>query len=113
VLLNNAGVGNKGDSFEGLDAWKAVMDVNLFGYVAVLRGNYVADGLSPSILNVQHTFVPVWSSSVAGCAELTGISMLADDSSREPVSHYQHGIQAGHHESSVSIEWKLDWQPLH
>jgi hypothetical protein len=30
--------------------------------------------------------------------------MLADDSSREPVSHYQHGIQAGNHESSVRIE---------
>ncbi|KAI0275930.1 NAD-P-binding protein [Russula aff. rugulosa BPL654] len=42
VLLNNAGVINKGDSFEGLDAWKAVMDVNLFG-----------------VLNVQHTFVPL------------------------------------------------------
>lgn len=42
VLLNNAGVDDKGDSFEGLDKWKAVMDVNLFG-----------------VLNVQHTFVPM------------------------------------------------------
>jgi len=42
VLLNNAAVGKKGDSFEGLDNWKTVMDVNLFG-----------------VLNVQHTFVPL------------------------------------------------------
>ncbi|KAI9449237.1 NAD-binding protein [Lactarius psammicola] len=42
VLLNNAAVGDKGHSFEGLDKWKAVMDVNLFG-----------------VLNVQHTFVPM------------------------------------------------------
>jgi NADP-dependent 3-hydroxy acid dehydrogenase YdfG len=60
VLLNNAGVMNKEDSFEGLDTWKATMDVNLFGYVTVLRGSCVADGLSPSMLNVQHTFVSVW-----------------------------------------------------
>lgn len=32
MLLNNAGVGVKGESFEGLDNWKTVMDVNLFGY---------------------------------------------------------------------------------
>jgi hypothetical protein len=33
VLLNNAAVMNVGRSYEGLDKWKAVMDVNLFGYV--------------------------------------------------------------------------------
>ena len=33
VLLNNAAVCDTGHSFEGLDNWKAVMDVNLFGYV--------------------------------------------------------------------------------
>jgi len=42
VLLNNAGVAVKGHSFEGLDNWNAVMNVNLFG-----------------VLNVQHTFVPL------------------------------------------------------
>jgi hypothetical protein len=67
VLLNNAGVINKGDSFEGLDAWKAVMDVNLFGYVTILCGSCVADGLSLSVLNVQHTFVPVWLSFLIEC----------------------------------------------
>ncbi|KAI0265593.1 NAD-P-binding protein [Gloeopeniophorella convolvens] len=41
VLLNNAAVGTRGTSFEGLEQWHAVMDVNLFG-----------------VLNVQHTFVP-------------------------------------------------------
>ena len=33
VLLNNAGIAAIGRSYEGLDTWKAVMDVNLFGYV--------------------------------------------------------------------------------
>jgi NAD(P)-dependent dehydrogenase (short-subunit alcohol dehydrogenase family) len=42
VLLNNAAVADVGRSYEGLDKWKAVMDVNLFG-----------------VLNVQHTFVPM------------------------------------------------------
>jgi len=42
VLLNNAAVSDVGRSYEGLDKWKAVMDVNLFG-----------------VLNVQHTFVPM------------------------------------------------------
>lgn len=43
MLLNNAGVSNTGDSFEGLDAWKAVMDVNLFGYAIVLCRSCVAN----------------------------------------------------------------------
>jgi len=42
VLLNNAGVVVMGHSFEGLDNWKTVMDVNVMG-----------------VLNVQHTFVPL------------------------------------------------------
>ncbi|KAE9391799.1 NAD(P)-binding protein [Gymnopus androsaceus JB14] len=42
VLMNNAGIGLKGgSSWEGLNAWKTIFDVNLFG-----------------ILNVQQTFVP-------------------------------------------------------
>jgi NAD(P)-dependent dehydrogenase (short-subunit alcohol dehydrogenase family) len=45
VLLNNAAVAKSGDSFEGLDNWKTVMDVNLFGYVTASRGNYVVDVL--------------------------------------------------------------------
>ena len=35
VLLNNAAVADVGRSYEGLDKWKAVMDVNLFGYVVL------------------------------------------------------------------------------
>jgi len=46
VLLNNAGVAVKGHSFEGLDNWKAVMSVNLFGYV-MLRFFFFA--LLPSL----------------------------------------------------------------
>jgi len=42
VLLNNAAVADIGRSYDGVDKWKAVMDVNLFG-----------------VLNVQHTFVPM------------------------------------------------------
>ncbi|KAL5524224.1 hypothetical protein ACEPAF_9364 [Sanghuangporus sanghuang] len=41
VLLNNAGVGLRGSSWSGLDNWKKIFDVNLFG-----------------IVNVQHAFVP-------------------------------------------------------
>ncbi|TFY67675.1 hypothetical protein EVG20_g3857 [Dentipellis fragilis] len=41
VLMNNAGIGLKGTSWEGLDNWRKVLDINLFG-----------------IVNVQHTFVP-------------------------------------------------------
>jgi len=41
VLMNNAGVGDKGTSWEGLDNWRKIFDINLFG-----------------IVNVQHTFVP-------------------------------------------------------
>ncbi|KAH8085952.1 NAD-P-binding protein [Cristinia sonorae] len=41
ILMNNAGIGNKGTSWGGLDEWHKVIDVNLFG-----------------IVNVQQTFVP-------------------------------------------------------
>ncbi|KAF9562675.1 NAD(P)-binding protein [Agrocybe pediades] len=41
VLLNNAGIGPKGTSWEGLDNWHKIFDVNVFG-----------------VVNVQHTFVP-------------------------------------------------------
>ncbi|OBZ71320.1 hypothetical protein A0H81_08509 [Grifola frondosa] len=41
VLMNNAGIGPKGTSWEGLDQWHQVFDVNVFG-----------------IVNVQQTFVP-------------------------------------------------------
>lgn len=33
MLLNNAGVGPKGTSWAGLDAWHKVFDVNVFGCV--------------------------------------------------------------------------------
>ncbi|KAI0345635.1 NAD-P-binding protein [Trametopsis cervina] len=41
VLLNNAGIGLRGTSWDGLDNWHKIFDVNLFG-----------------ILNVQQTFIP-------------------------------------------------------
>lgn len=34
MLLNNAGIGIKGISWEGLDNWHKIFDVNLFGYVS-------------------------------------------------------------------------------
>ncbi|KAF8194155.1 hypothetical protein BJ912DRAFT_959578 [Pholiota molesta] len=40
-LMNNAGIGNKGTSWDGIDNWRKIFDVNLFG-----------------IVNVQQTFVP-------------------------------------------------------
>lgn len=42
VLLNNAGIGPSGTSWDGLDNWHKIFAVNVFG-----------------IVNVQHTFVPV------------------------------------------------------
>ncbi|KAK7464777.1 hypothetical protein VKT23_005984 [Stygiomarasmius scandens] len=42
VLMNNAGIGPKGTSWDGIENWKKVFDVNLFG-----------------IVNVQQTFVPL------------------------------------------------------
>ncbi|CCM05741.1 uncharacterized protein FIBRA_07973 [Fibroporia radiculosa] len=41
VLMNNAGIGPTGTSWEGLDAWHNIFDVNLWG-----------------VLHVQQTFVP-------------------------------------------------------
>jgi len=41
VLMNNAGIGAKGTSWDGLDNWHKIFNVNLFG-----------------IVNVQQTFVP-------------------------------------------------------
>ncbi|KZV78435.1 NAD(P)-binding protein, partial [Exidia glandulosa HHB12029] len=41
VVLNNAGIGAKGGSWTGLEAWRDIIDVNLIG-----------------IVNVQHAFVP-------------------------------------------------------
>ncbi|THU97589.1 NAD-binding protein [Dendrothele bispora CBS 962.96] len=42
VLMNNAGIGPRGTSWDGIENWKKVFDVNLFG-----------------IVNVQQTFVPL------------------------------------------------------
>lgn len=41
VLMNNAGIGPKGASWEGIDNWHKIFDVNVFG-----------------IVNVQQAFVP-------------------------------------------------------
>ncbi|KIY71529.1 NAD(P)-binding protein [Cylindrobasidium torrendii FP15055 ss-10] len=41
VLLNNAGIGARGTSWDGLDNWHSTFNVNLFG-----------------VVNVQQTFVP-------------------------------------------------------
>ncbi|KAH9932721.1 NAD-P-binding protein [Epithele typhae] len=41
LLLNNAAIGLKGTSWDGLDKWHTLFEINLFG-----------------VLNVQHTFVP-------------------------------------------------------
>ena len=61
--MNNAAVGTKGASWEGLDNWRKVFDVNVFGCVPV------PSAIGPtltlprprdfSVLNVQHTFVPL------------------------------------------------------
>jgi NAD(P)-dependent dehydrogenase (short-subunit alcohol dehydrogenase family) len=34
VLMNNAGIGPKGGSWEGLESWEKVFSVNVFGSVS-------------------------------------------------------------------------------
>ncbi|KAJ7600285.1 hypothetical protein C8J56DRAFT_6604 [Mycena floridula] len=41
ILMNNAGIGAKGTSWDGIDNWKLIFEVNVFG-----------------VVNVQQTFVP-------------------------------------------------------
>ncbi|VDB90278.1 unnamed protein product [Peniophora sp. CBMAI 1063] len=41
VLMNNAGVGDKGTSWSGLESWQKVMSINVFG-----------------VVNMQQTFIP-------------------------------------------------------
>jgi len=58
VLLNNAAIGVTGKSWEGLDNWKSIMDVNLFGYVFSSMAAMPSTIRLHSVINVQHTFVP-------------------------------------------------------
>ncbi|KAF8895092.1 hypothetical protein BD779DRAFT_1668441 [Infundibulicybe gibba] len=59
VLMNNAGIGPKGTSWGGIENWRSVFDVNLFGCVSPpplpLADPYARTG---RIVNVQQTFVP-------------------------------------------------------
>jgi NAD(P)-dependent dehydrogenase (short-subunit alcohol dehydrogenase family) len=34
--MNNAGIGAKGTSWDGLDNWQQVFSINVFGYVEML-----------------------------------------------------------------------------
>lgn len=57
--MNNAGIGLRGTSWEGMENWHKVFDVNLFGWVvaAVTLPDIII--VVTSVVNVQHTFVPV------------------------------------------------------
>ncbi|KAF8872246.1 hypothetical protein BD779DRAFT_351035 [Infundibulicybe gibba] len=59
VLMNNAGIGPKGTSWGGIENWRSVFDVNLFGCVSppplLLADPYARTG---RIVNVQQMFVP-------------------------------------------------------
>ena len=58
--MNNAGIGLRGTSWDGLDNWHKIFDVNLFGCVSpsrVLLSLPAYRGIR-SIVNVQQTFVP-------------------------------------------------------
>jgi NAD(P)-dependent dehydrogenase (short-subunit alcohol dehydrogenase family) len=35
VLMNNAGIAENGNSWDGIENWKKVFDANLFGWVIV------------------------------------------------------------------------------
>ena len=61
--MNNAGIGATtiGTSWEGLDAWHKIFDVNLFGYACGF-GFWALSLIGCDkrrVLNVQHAFVPV------------------------------------------------------
>ena len=64
LLLNNAAIPLKGASWGGVENWRKIFDVNLFGYVLLLavRSQFCQPIPSSSrtdrVLNVQHTFVP-------------------------------------------------------
>src|ERR1700722_7811853 len=65
--MNNAGINTVGTSWDGLENWKKVFDVNLFGFVFTkyVCGMLYADRINcvcscpVSVVNVQQTFVPV------------------------------------------------------
>ncbi|KAI0035229.1 NAD-P-binding protein [Vararia minispora EC-137] len=63
VLMNNAGVsgidasGVRGTSWTGLESWKKVVDVNIFGY-ATRPTATLARLTSRSVVNMQQTFIP-------------------------------------------------------
>ena len=67
VLMNNAGIAPKGTSWGGIENWKNVFDVNLFGCVFLFFrcSREATDQSTFSIVNVQQTFIPV---SVFACA---------------------------------------------
>jgi len=72
---------------------------------------HAADRLPHSVLNVQHTFVPVFRHLSLSCVDPADrdTAVLDDASSREPVGHHQHRIETGHHEPPVSIEIKTGY----
>ena len=39
--MNNAGIGNKGTSWDGIDNWHKVFDVNVFGWEFILYELYI------------------------------------------------------------------------
>jgi NAD(P)-dependent dehydrogenase (short-subunit alcohol dehydrogenase family) len=71
VLFNNAGNGAKGTALDGLDNWKKVIDVNLWGYVFRLRlppsptplssacPRVLTSDTPRSVIYVQQTFGPL------------------------------------------------------
>ena len=54
VLMNNAGVGGGGDAFAGDDAWKRILDVNLWGVIhgtQAFAPGMIASGRAGLIIN--------------------------------------------------------------
>ncbi|AYV45783.1 short-chain dehydrogenase [Caulobacter flavus] len=52
VLMNNAGVGGGGDAFSGDDAWKRILDVNLWGVINGVQvfGEEMAESGRPGLI---------------------------------------------------------------
>ncbi|KAJ7258718.1 hypothetical protein B0H12DRAFT_1070106 [Mycena haematopus] len=99
VLMNNAGIGGldgvTGTSWDGLDAWHAVFDVNLFGVVNVQQV------FVPSCLSLIHSSRDDISLPRPSVPEFVGVSAGVRDSDLGKREGF--GVSAGDRESRIRI----------
>ena len=86
--MNNAAIAPKGTSWEGIDNWRKVFDVNLFGCAL-------------NVFRLEGLLLTVYLARVQR-SERTAHVRAQYASPRKPVRYHQHGVQARHHQPSVS-----------